>query len=329
MIGHNSMAQNIFRAHQERGYTKIRNEFLQDPRISDETRGLIARLLSRPVDWYFNVKEIIASGPSGRDKVYRMIKEAEEYGYIAPDSPRRENGTFRARSYLVTDDPSILIDRVAKEIVEIQSKKATSPVLEERKFDAIRKDSMSSTSGNSGNGPLPHTENTELDKNLHPLPAIQEIDIYPLPEKPYPAKPYPVFQDAYKGYIVVQKNEDTNIVQHEVGQHNLILEEKDICKEKSEAGYSKDFEEWWKIYPRREGKGKAATSWKELSKSKKLKAMDALRKQLAILSAKADDKRGNFCPLPATWLNQSRFDDEPKIYHQSNPANDGYRTRGL
>lgn len=75
--------------------------------------------------------------------------------------------------------------------------------------------------------------------------------------------------------------------------------------------YSNDFEEFWKIYPRREGKAKASDSWERLTKPQKRKAYVSLKKQLSVLVERLSDKRGNFCPLPATWLNQGRFDDEP------------------
>jgi hypothetical protein len=167
-MGHNSMAQSVFRAHEDRGYTKLRNEFLRDHRISDETRGLVARLLSHPVDWHFTIKEIISSGPSGRDKVYRMVKEAEEYGYIRQDSPRRENGTHQVYGYLVTDDPKVLIQRAAKEIFDLQNG-SVDPLPEKPETD-----------NNCGN-PLPEK----------PVPANQE-PVEPLPEKPFPAQPVPV-----------------------------------------------------------------------------------------------------------------------------------------
>jgi hypothetical protein len=171
------MSKSIFRAHGERGYTKLRNEFLQDKRISDETRGLVARLLSRPVDWHFTVREIIASGPSGRDKVYRILKEAEMYGYVRPENPRRDDGTYSAHIYLVTDDPALLIQRTASEILEIQN----------------------STSCKTVSGPQ-----TALPDLANPDTGNQEVD--PLPEKPDLAKPLPAQPDLANPYAYKEKN---------------------------------------------------------------------------------------------------------------------------
>lgn len=73
--------------------------------------------------------------------------------------------------------------------------------------------------------------------------------------------------------------------------------------------YHRDFEEFWKLYPRREGKGAAYKVWQRLNATQKERARVALNAQLHTLSAKARDPRGNFCPHPATWINQGRFDD--------------------
>lgn len=75
-------------------------------------------------------------------------------------------------------------------------------------------------------------------------------------------------------------------------------------------GYSQDFEEFWNLYPRREGKGKAFESWRRLSAEQRQRAQLALRNQAEILQRKARDHRGNFCPHATTWLNQGRFDDD-------------------
>jgi hypothetical protein len=77
--------------------------------------------------------------------------------------------------------------------------------------------------------------------------------------------------------------------------------------------YSQDFEEFWKIYPRREGKGEAFKSWSRLTMNQRRKAWVACKNQLAILTARMREQGGNFCPLPATWINQGRFDDEPTV----------------
>jgi hypothetical protein len=74
--------------------------------------------------------------------------------------------------------------------------------------------------------------------------------------------------------------------------------------------YPKDFQEFWKVYPRRVGKAAAFKAWQRLKLDQKRRAYVALKRQLSDLLAMLNDQRGNFCPHPATWINQGRFDDE-------------------
>lgn len=290
MVGHNSGKRTrcIFRAHGERGYTKLKNSFLQDSRLSDETRGLVARLLSLPDDWEVTVQSIIASGKAGRDKVYRMIKEAEEFGYIKPEVRRREaDGTLGRQIYFVSDDPQALLSREAQELYDMEA------------------------------AGYPLTEKPEVDEKpcpAEPLPAnpdmakvIGEQQVSPCAAKPdlakpLPAEPLPANPHAYKKNI-----EDI--------YNPPIAPPPEEPSPKRRRGavpdqYPQDFEAFWAIYPRREGKAKALEVWQRLKIQQKRRAYVALKSQIPALKAKMADRRGNFCPLPATWIGQGRFDDE-------------------
>jgi len=71
------------------------------------------------------------------------------------------------------------------------------------------------------------------------------------------------------------------------------------------------FDEFWNAYPKRIGKGAAIKAWS------KIKPTDELHQRM--LAAIATAKRsaqwtrdgGQFIPNPATWLNQTRWEDEP------------------
>lgn len=293
-IGDNSGARTrcIFRAHGDRSYTKLRNAFLQDRRLSDEARGLIARLLSLPDDWEVTVQSIIASGKAGRDKVYRMLKEAEDLGYIKPDDRERGSGGKLGRQlYFVTDDPQSLIEMAAREILEIEA--AIQPRTENP--DMVEK---------RANEPCPDKPDTVLpdmvevvgNQGATPLPENPDVASQQQPGKPDTANP--------TGKRNIDNKNTPPIVPHpdeqEKRKRSVVPDE-----------YPHDFEEFWKVYPRREGKAAACRVWERLKMPQKRRAYVALKSQLPVLSAKTRDPRGNFCPLPATWIGQGRFDDEP------------------
>lgn len=286
-IGHNSSGRTrcIFRAHGERGYTKLKNSFLQDRRISDEARGLIARLLSLPEDWEVTVASIVASGKAGRDKVYRMLKEAEQFGYMRPEErTRADNGTLGRQLYLVSDDPEALIARAAQELYEIEQS-------------------------------YPRTENPEVDK------VVAEQQVSPRTANPDVADPDVVSPDVDKPRLenrTHKKNIEDNIT---LSTNDIVSDgqaRSDPPKPKRSRSsvpdqYPHDFEEFWKVYPRREGKGDACKAWQRLTLPQKRKAYVALKGQLSALESKRRDPRGDFCPHAATWINQGRFDDDVSV----------------
>jgi hypothetical protein len=68
------------------------------------------------------------------------------------------------------------------------------------------------------------------------------------------------------------------------------------------------FATFWKLYPKRVGKGAASRAWKKHQCEKQAtKIVLAVESQLAYLTR----ENGRFTPNPATWLNERRWDDEP------------------
>lgn len=74
------------------------------------------------------------------------------------------------------------------------------------------------------------------------------------------------------------------------------------------AALIQDFESFWKIYPKKTGRGKAEESWKRLSPPL-VAVLEALSWQTRQPNWTKDN--GNFIPMPVTWLNQKRWLDEP------------------
>jgi hypothetical protein len=71
------------------------------------------------------------------------------------------------------------------------------------------------------------------------------------------------------------------------------------------------FEEFWKAYPRKVGKGAALASWRK-AKPPINAVLSAIQK--ARQSPDWLKDRGAFIPHPSTWLNQSRWEDEGMDY---------------
>ena len=76
--------------------------------------------------------------------------------------------------------------------------------------------------------------------------------------------------------------------------------------EKSDATpESITFDDFWTLYPRREAKKDARKAWLQTSAGREIEILTALAAWRPTLI-----QRGDYCPLPASWLRGERFEDE-------------------
>jgi uncharacterized protein YdaU (DUF1376 family) len=75
-------------------------------------------------------------------------------------------------------------------------------------------------------------------------------------------------------------------------------------------GQGPRFEIFWKAYPRKEGKKPCREWWVEHTPDDLLLGRMLAKIEQAQQTKKWRDQSGKFIPMPATWLNQERWDDE-------------------
>jgi hypothetical protein len=108
--------QTIFRVY-EGSFTTISNVVLHDDRLSFDAVGLLCRILSLPRDWDVGTAHLRKKYAIGRDKLYRMIKELREFGYMRLVKPRDDAGRLKKAVYYMAADPRSL-DHLAVDIAE-------------------------------------------------------------------------------------------------------------------------------------------------------------------------------------------------------------------
>ena len=92
--------------------------------------------------------------------------------------------------------------------------------------------------------------------------------------------------------------------------HPSGTNEGDQTKSNQQKKLPPHFETFWKAYPRRQSREKAIRAWKKLKVDEEL--LDVILE--AIERTKNTDQwqreNGRYIPLPASWLNQRRWEDE-------------------
>jgi len=96
---------------------------------------------------------------------------------------------------------------------------------------------------------------------------------------------------------------------------------KNIKKEKS---INPDFEKFYELYPRKEAKARALKAFEQLKPDEKLLGVILTRLELQVNRWRATGTASEFIPLPATWLNGERWEDEV-----TNKSNSGGKKPGV
>ncbi len=83
------------RTHKQRHFSVLDNHPIEDMRLSWEALGVLTYLLSKPDDWRIQVQHLInLNRGAGRDKIYNILKNLEESGYLARLREQGADGKF-------------------------------------------------------------------------------------------------------------------------------------------------------------------------------------------------------------------------------------------
>ena len=107
------------------------------------------------------------------------------------------------------------------------------------------------------------------------------------------------------------KNENENEKENENIKNTCAPEPHDgvICSTPKKDLQEQRFNEFWNLYPKKVGKEAARKSWNKVHPDQALfnKIMQSIAEAKA--SEQWRKQNGQFIPIPATWLNQGRWDD--------------------
>lgn len=87
-------------------FTQIKNNAINDTRLSWQAKGVLLYLISKPADWQVYEVDIVKHATNGRDSVRKCLKELIDCGYIIKNRLRNEKGSFAKNEYIVDDIPS-------------------------------------------------------------------------------------------------------------------------------------------------------------------------------------------------------------------------------
>ena len=110
------------------------------------------------------------------------------------------------------------------------------------------------------------------------------------------------------------KKENTSPISPSKG--DVTVDKPDLMQER--------FEQFWKLYPKKVGKGDARKKFLKLKPNQKLFDQILSAVEAAKKTEQWTKNNGQFVPNPATWLNQSRWEDDYSGSMATNSANLDY-----
>lgn len=92
---------------------------------------------------------------------------------------------------------------------------------------------------------------------------------------------------------------------------SLVAKKRKASSNPSE--YTEDFEEFWKVYPKKKAKPQAFKAWKGIKDIEVKKNMILLSIGLHLQSVDWNKDSGQFIPYPQKWLNEHRWLDSVQV----------------
>lgn len=117
-----------------------------------------------------------------------------------------------------------------------------------------------------------------------------------------------------------EENKKENKDKKEYKKENKIESEKE--KEKEYCDSDNGFEIFWSVYPKHKGKADALKAWGKIKPSVELQATMAKALEAQKQSEQWRKDGGQYIPMPATWLNGKRWEDEVQTQTQTNLPTD-------
>jgi hypothetical protein len=277
----------------ETNYTQIPNEMLRNPELSCKAKTVLCLLLSNKNGWHSSVESLKKMMKEGADSIRFGISELEEQGYLKVVR-YRDKITKREKGSLwaYSNKPETFDSTQCNLLLNSYGCEISNSGI--KKAQSGKAQSGKAQSGKAQSGKAQSGYNIIYKKTKEKI----------LSEKNYSSSP----------------------------ENRGAEEEKEINTEL----FQKDkkitislFEVFWKSYPRKTEKGKTFSIWSDLCSKKDRPTWKEIRTALHLQKKTEKWAEPKFIPYPTTWLNQSRWLDDPeqmKVFKKESLVKDQPKT---
>jgi hypothetical protein len=109
----NKRTAKIIKCQKKDNFTRIYNACINDKNLSGEALAVLVYIMSKPEDWVVYVHDLCVRFKRSSNKIYALINELTNLGYMRRYQPRNENGTVLPWVTEASDEPIFLKGAVA------------------------------------------------------------------------------------------------------------------------------------------------------------------------------------------------------------------------
>jgi hypothetical protein len=196
------MSIETFENARKTNFTMIQNEFVNDPEVTLQSKGLLTVLLSNTEDWKIIMANIIKRSKNGRDAHYKTILELIKAGYYARITAK-EGGKFKAIVHIFSDVKSDVKERLVTRLAQLEGA-GYECVVEYMSEKPKRK-----------------------SPNKEPFTESQDTDEKPFTENPDTENPDTEKPDTESQYYNNTRDKNTNLDNTKLDNTNLLKEKEE------------------------------------------------------------------------------------------------------
>ena len=287
----------VFRVEKNRNYTVMSNHHLKDRNLSLKGKGLLSVILSLPDDWSYTTRGLAAISKEGVDSIGAALKELEAVGYLTRNRLRNERGQITDTEYVVYEYPQNSPDASLPDVglPDTASPKTVLPY-------TAPPDTENPYMDNPDTG-IPYTGNPAQLKTNKALKATKESSTI--------KQKHPCVSGNNAGQLSLEDTANPHqqaeclSVQMANGtgkpaNHTMTLVDE----------HEQQFEQFWRLYPRKAGKKAAKKAWTSIKPNEILFSAIIAAITTANQYWKHQGISLKHIPHPSTWLNEERWEDE-------------------
>lgn len=100
-------------------FTTVLNSVVEDKDLNAEALGVLVYLVGKPDGWRVMPTQLKNRFGCGRDRIYRIISDLIEAGYMQREQGRSDDGSFEGGNYLVSDEKMRLTENKEAEVSDL------------------------------------------------------------------------------------------------------------------------------------------------------------------------------------------------------------------